>query len=270
MRLGIGSYAYAWSIGVPGCVPPKPMTALDLLEQAAELQVGVVQICDNLPLHALGDGEIEGLARQAQQRRVQIEVGTRGIQPEQLLEYLRLAGRLQSAIVRVVVDTADHRPEADEVMAMLRSVLPQFERAGVCLAIENHDRFAARQLRDIVQGLDSAQVGICLDTVNSFGALEGPQIVVAILAPWVVSLHVKDFCVRRVENQMGFRIEGCPAGRGRLDVPWIIAQLQAAGRDPNAILEQWPPPEDTIEATIAKEDRWAKQSVAYLRTLIQD
>jgi len=270
MRLGIGSYAYAWSIGVPGYVPPRPMTAFDLLGKAAELGVGVVQICDNLPLDALSDAELDRLAREAQRQNVRIEVGTRGIRPEHLLGYLRLAQRLQSPILRAVIDAADHRPLADEVVAMLQSLVPQFERAGVCLAIENHDRFSAGQFRDMVQRLDSAQVGICLDTVNSFGALEGPEVAVGTLAPWVVSLHVKDFRIRRVEHQMGFVIEGCPAGEGRLDVPGMIAQLKAAGRDPNAILEQWPPPEDTLDDTIAKEDRWARASVAYLRALIKD
>ena len=92
----------------------------------------------------------------------------------------------------------------------------------------------------------------------------------AALAPWVVSLHVKDFCIRRADHQMGFVIEGQPAGQGRLDVPWLLDQLRAAGRRPNAILEQWPPPEATIQQTIAKEHAWLQQSVTYLRTLIPD
>jgi hypothetical protein len=42
------------------------------------------------------------------------------------------------------------------------------------------------------------------------------------------------------------------------------------GLDPNAILELWTPPEETLSATIAKEDAWAVKSVEYLRTLIPD
>ena len=53
-------------------------------------------------------------------------------------------------------------------------------------------------------------------------------------------------------------------------MPWLLTQFRAAGRDPNAILEQWPPPETTIEATIAREKAWARESVIYLRTLIAD
>jgi sugar phosphate isomerase/epimerase len=113
-------------------------------------------------------------------------------------------------------------------------------------------------------------VAICLDTVNSFGALEGPETVVAALAPWVVNLHVKDFVIRRVDYQLGFVIEGCPAGQGRLDVAWLLDELRAAGRAPNAILELWTSPEPTLKGTIEKEDRWASASVNYLRTLIDD
>ena len=69
---------------------------------------------------------------------------------------------------------------------------------------------------------------------------------------------------------MGFLVEGQPAGQGQLNVPWLLEQLRSAGRDPNTILEQWPLPETTIEATIAKEKAWARESILYLRALIAD
>ena len=123
---------------------------------------------------------------------------------------------------------------------------------------------------EIVQRLESPAVGICLDTVNSFGALEGPEAVVRALGPWTVNLHLKDFHIRRVDHQMGFLIEGRPAGQGQLDVPWLLGQLHAVGRDPNVILEQWTPPQFTIEETTAMEKSWALESIIYLRTLIAD
>ena len=67
--------------------------------------------------------------------------------------------------------------------------------------------------------------GVCLDTVNSFGALEGPAVVVEALAPLAVNLHVKDFVVTRHSSQMGFTVEGRPAGQGSLDVPWLFREL---------------------------------------------
>jgi len=187
-----------------------------------------------------------------------------------LRTYLALAEHFGSSIVRVVVDTADHQPTEAEIVASMRAVMPAYERAGVCLAIENHDRFRARTLTRLLEQIDSPSVGICLDTVNSFGALEGAEAVLAELGPWVVNLHIKDFTIDRPDHKMGFTVEGRPAGQGRLDVPWLLQTLRGLGRDPNAILELWTPPQEDLAATVALEDHWAAASVEYLRELVPD
>ena len=270
MKLGIGSYTYTWAVGVPGGEPAEPMSAIGLVEKAAELGVGLVQICDNLPLDRLLPDEFGALDSRARELGIEIEVGTRGIAPEHLRKYLDLAVRLRSKIVRVVMDKKDHKPDELEVVSLMRDVIPEFEHAGVVLAIENHDRFQAVTFADIVYRIASPNVGICLDTANLFGALEGPEVVVETLAPHTVSLHIKDFTIRRANHQMGFVIEGTPAGQGRLDIPWLIARIRAAGRDPNAIIELWTPPEPDLAATIAKEDEWARESVACLREVLPE
>jgi len=246
------------------------MVAADLLDEAGQLGVCVVQIADNLPLDRLSSAELDRLEEVASDLGLDIEVGTRGIGTDHLLMYLKLASRFQSPILRVVVDTADYQPSEEEIVATIRSLMPDFERAGVCLAIENHDRFTARTLVRMIARVDSPNVGVCLDTVNSFGALEGPETVVAELGPRTVNLHVKDFAIYRVDRGMGFIIEGRPAGQGRLDVPWLLQALRDLGRDPNAILELWTPPEKSLLATIAKEAQWAAASVAYLRQFIPE
>ena len=53
-----------------------------------------------------------------------------------------------------------------------------------------------------------------------------------------------------------------------LDIPWLLGRLREMGRDPNAIVELWTPPEDDVAATIRKEAAWAERSVAYLRGII--
>ena len=270
MRLGIGSWTYAWAIGVPGHLPARPLGALGLLERAAALGVGVVQVCDNLPLAGLPVVELEGFIGRARQLGIDLEVGTRGIAPEHLRTYLRLAERVGSPILRVVIDTPEHRPGEEEVIDALRAMAGELARARLCLAVENHDRFQARTLARIVERVASPWLGVCLDTVNSFGALEGPAQVVEVLGPYVVNLHVKDFAVRRASHNMGFTIEGRPAGQGQLDIPWLLAELRRQRRDPNAIVELWTPPQPTLEATVAREEAWAASSVEYLRQLIPD
>ena len=270
MRLGISSYAYTWAIGVPGQPPETPLTALGLLDKARALGVGLVQVADNLPLDRLTAGELDAFEQAARHAGILVEVGMRGISPEHLRRYLALARRLGSPILRVVVDTADHRPAPEEVVRTLRALVGEFERSGIRLAIENHDRFPAADLAGIVDAIGSPWIGICLDTVNSFGALEGPAHVIATLGRYVVNLHVKDFAIARANHNMGFRVDGRPAGQGQLNIPRVIEQLRAFGRDPNAILELWMPPEETLQATIAKEEDWAKMSVEYLRRWIPE
>ena len=268
MRIGIGSYTFPWAIGIGAHQPTRPLSALGLLDKAAALDVSVVQLCDNFPLETLSSTELAQLRDHALGLGISLEIGTRGITPAHLRRFLTLAQYLSSPLVRVVVDTLTEHPEPGQVIDCLRAVLPSYADAGIALAVENHDRYTAACLADIMTQLQSPFVGICLDTVNSFGALEGPEVVVNTLAPWVLNLHVKDFNITRVSHQLGWHITGCPAGAGRLNLPWLIATLKSAGRSPNAILEQWTPPEAEVTDTIAKEERWAWESLRYLQTII--
>ena len=270
MKLGVGSYTYTWGIGVPGQPPGHPITALGLLQEAKTLGAGVVQICDNLPLTRLAPPELDEFAALARANHISVELGTRGLEAENLLAYLELARRFEAPFVRVVVDTPGVEPSPQETVTRLAPVAARFAAAGVRLAIENHDRFPAAALAEIVEGIGRDRAGVCLDTVNSFGALEGPEVVVNILAPYTLNLHVKDFTIRRVSSQMGFIVAGCAVGQGRLNIPWLLGQLRAAGRDVNAIIELWTPFGPTLEETIARERAWAAESVRYLRSFIPD
>jgi sugar phosphate isomerase/epimerase len=228
-----------------------------------------VQIADNLPLEREPAASLAEIRRTAEREGVKIEVGARGIAAAHLRRMIDVCGELGSELLRVVVDTTGCW-SAEQVIREVQDTAPHLERTGVTLAIENHDRISARDLARIVESAGSARVGVCLDTVNSFGCLEGPDHVVTHLAPHVMNLHVKDFTVRRAPHMMGFEIAGTPAGQGMLDLPWLLSRLRSAGRDPNAILELWPAPEHDIAGTVAKEAEWARESIRYLRTLIPD
>lgn len=268
MQLGLGTYAYAWAIGVPGYPPGQPMDVFQFVQRAADLGLSLVQIADNLPLHTLAPAELDQLQAATTRLDLAVEVGIRGIQPDNLQTYLPIAQRFSSPVLRAVIDAADYHPEVPEIIGTLRDMMPQFASRGIVLALENHDRFSARTFAEIIEQIGSEYLGICLDTVNSFGALEGPAVVIDTLGPHVVNLHIKDFTIRRVDHNMGFIIEGTPAGQGLLNVPELVAQLLRYGRVFNAILELWPAPESTIEDTILKENAWAEQSIAYLKNII--
>jgi len=270
MKLGVGTYTFTWAIGVAGHEPRVPLDAVGLLERAVGLGVRLVQIADNLPMDRMSAPELDAIRKKAVERGIELELGTRGIAPGHLSRYLEIAGRLESSMLRTVVDTAHHRPDPDEVVETLRSIVPALEQAGVRLAIENHDRFSASVLAGIIRRIGSDRVGVCLDTVNSLGALEGPDVVVETLGSHVINLHIKDFTIFRQNHMMGFIVEGRPAGEGMLDVPWLLNRLRATGQCPNAILELWTPPGSNLDETMVREAAWADQSVRYLRRFIPE
>lgn len=264
MKLGIGSYAYAWSIGVPGYEPPaSPLTAFDLVRLAAEHGLPLVQIADNIPLRDWSADELARLRREADARGVAIEVGTRGTDPALLKDYLDIARTLGSGIVRTLATT----PDLAAAKADLLAALPSYEAAGIAIALENHGLHTTRQLAALFDDVASPWLGCCLDTVNSFGALDMPETVIADLAPYVINLHLKDFDITRVDHQMGFVVLGTPAGYGKLNIPKLIATLREAGRTPNAVLELWPPYQGTVEATVALEREWAERSLNVLKKM---
>lgn len=266
MRLGIGSYAFPWAIGVPGYPSPeKPLGAMGLLKKAKALAADVVQICDNLPLHNANKGELDELRDAANDIGIRIQIGTRGIRPGHLLIYLEIAKLLGAKILRTTINEPDLKPTIKQAAASIIDVLPKFAGAGISIALENHESYRSRELVNLVEGIHSPNLGICLDTVNSFGALEGPEQTITELAPYALSLHVKDFDVVRVGNQMGFMIVGRPAGEGHLDIEWLFDRVLKEGKEPDAILELWTPFSDGVEDTIHKEEEWASRSMQFLR-----
>jgi sugar phosphate isomerase/epimerase len=270
MKLGIGTYAYMWSIGFPGAAPERPMTALDLLAKARELGVRVVQIGPNLPLDQLSEAEREAIVRQAREGQLELEIGTRGLETDHLRRYVALTARVGATLLRTIPEVAGGKvPSVPEIAAYLRAIIPDLAAAGVKLAMEN-GRIPAQDLDGLLRTLACPWIGITLDTVNSLAIPEGTEEVVQTLARHTLCLHIKDFVVQRVWHMMGFTVEGRPAGKGQLNVPWLLDTLRAAGVSPNAILELWPPEQKTLQETIALEQAWAVESINYLRQYIPD
>jgi 3-oxoisoapionate decarboxylase len=267
MRPGLSSYTYTWAVGVPGSVPAKPMSAFDLIDKTFSSGLNLVQIADNLPLENWTSEQLHDLAGYAGNKNVAIEMGGRGLTPEHTIKCLQAAEALHSPILRMVIDEPGFEPDLQSVIRIILDLLPRFESRKIRLAIENHDRFKAREFEEIIRSVGSEWVGICLDSVNSMGAGEGFEEVSNILLPYTINLHVKDFTIKRVSHKMGMVIGGVPAGKGMLDISGIIKKLTILNRCQSAILELWTPPENLPEETVKKEDEWAAESIRYLKTI---
>ena len=265
MKVGISTYAYAWAIGVPSAMPDHPMDVYRFVEAVASNGVDLLQIADNLPLHRVSDSELTALRAHLKRLSISVEIGIRGLTDALMERYLSLAAYFHSPILRVVTDLGEYKPTTAEIIAVLQRWVPVAKVNNITIALENHDRFKVSDLIQIVHQFDISEVGICLDTVNSLGALEGPDMVIQGLAPYTVNMHLKDFRIFRPHNSMGFIVEGTIAGEGMLDLKSIFNNPILTHRNPNIILELWTPFGPTISETVAKEADWVKKSIKNLR-----
>jgi sugar phosphate isomerase/epimerase len=268
MKLGISSYTYTWAVGVPGSMPEKPMSAFDLIDRACSSGLTLVQIADNLPLEIWSAEHLFDLYSYAEKKNISIEMGGRGLSSEHVHQCLKTAIAIHSPILRMVIDGAGFEPDLKSVISIIKELQPEFESYKISLVIENHDRFKARDFEKIIQSVGSEWIGICLDSVNSMGAGEGFEEVSRILLPYTINLHIKDFTIRRVSHKMGIIIEGSPAGKGMLNVRDTVESLNKYNRCQSAILELWTPPESNIEDTVIKENKWANESLEYLKSIL--
>ena len=250
-------------------MPSSPLSAYDLVDKACAYGLGLVQIADNLPLEGMTNEMLFDLYDYSGKKGVAIEMGSRGLTIEHTLKCLVVAKRLHSTILRMVIDRPGYEPDLETIIKTIKQLVPEFKSRKIKLAIENHDRLKAREFEQIIQSVGNEWVGICLDSVNSMGAGEGFETVSEILIPYTINLHIKDFTIFRVSHKMGFVIEGRPAGQGMLNIPGLVSTLSERGGCQSAILELWTPPEPSIEDTMLKEERWASESINYLKHIFR-
>ena len=268
MEYGIGSYTYTWMVkknldAGEGLIS----VAKKLVDKAVESNLKLVQICDNLPLHEFSENDLRELGRYCEELMIKLQIGTRGLYREHLKRYLHITDLCGARLVRTMCpDLRGNETDAKTAINELRASADDYESSGVYIAIENHDKNSSEELASIIKETASENIRLCLDTVNSFAALESPEYTIKNMLPYTINIHLKDFDVVRVNNQMGFSIEGRPLGEGRLEKYMKTLVDSGAG---DAIIELWTPLHGNIDDTINIEAEWARKSVEYVKNTFQ-
>jgi sugar phosphate isomerase/epimerase len=266
-KIGVGSWTFPWATGtVLDHRPQQVLDPLGVVQRAKDLGVHVVHFLDNLPLDKCDADATRDAGEFARQHSIEVEIGTRGTDPEHLLRYLQIAGRMGAHLIRTMGGWHGAPAPLEEIDHNLRKVLPAFGHAGVRIALENYEAYRTSDLAALVGRIDHPALGICLDLTNSFGALESADEILRNLVPFTISVHLKEFAVERLEFLMGFAFRGKPTGQGMLPLQKMFAALAAASRQANVIVEQWPPFHETLAKTMEMELQWARESVEYLAT----
>lgn len=136
------------------------------------------------------------------------------------------------------------KDQFDSVVASLKQAAPIFEEYGVYFAQENHVDFTGKEMAQIFEEVNSPNMGIALDTANSFAIFSEPNEDNLRMAPWAITSHIKDTkVVPKTQDGDYFPLipVGCPLGEGEIDIPAVIDAIATKSRYPEGfhlILEQ--------------------------------
>lgn len=263
MNVGLSTYAFFWQWQ---SVNETPLSLAGMLEQTAAWGAGRFQICDYPLIETCDAAGLDRIRSQAQRLGIALELGTRGLRPEHLRRYLHLADRLGVQLIRSMVNSADHRPRVNEAIGLLGTTMPDFERAGVTLALETYEQVPVDTLVKIVTTVGSPRLGVCLDPANGVAALEHPVRTIDVTAPYVRNVHVKDFAFTREDGWVGFTLAGCPLGEGLLDYEHLFAAVRPDLHGISQIIEHWLPWQGDLATTVRVENEWTRHNLHYLRS----
>jgi sugar phosphate isomerase/epimerase len=231
-QFGFCSYA------LPHRIQADNLKASDLIQLANNLNLSVIQICENVEWDDLKVPE-----------QVSLELGTRGI-GDHLWNALEFCKTYKSPFLRLVIDQSGDEPTVKEAIERLKP----FADVGVRLGIENHDRFVAEQWLELI---DPIGAGIVLDTANSLGSLEGPNETLRLLGSHTICLHWKPVRAKRKPNNLGLDILGCASEDSPLELEKWLNETGSA----SVIFEQWAP-------DLESESAWFQRGLDHLKTQI--
>jgi sugar phosphate isomerase/epimerase len=199
-------------------------TPFQQLDFAAKWNVKVVHFSEIRFLGNLEPDHLRKVRARADELGIDLEIGMRSIDPtsamfdkaagtaqEQLGRMLDAARIVKSPIVRAVLGSAADRKggiekHIDEMVKVLKSMRSRIQDAGVKVAIENHaGDMQARELKSLVEGGGTDIVGVCLDSGNPVWTIEDPHLTLDVLAPYVLTSHMRDSALWRTPEGVAVR-----------------------------------------------------------------
>lgn len=247
MLLGIDSFSLRW----------QGWDAFQLMEYAATLGLENVHFSERANLASLEPSYLESIRHRANDLGLRIEIGMRsfdrysttfdpalGTGEEQLSAMLRAAQVLGSPIVRCFLGMqADRMGDVPfeqhiaEATRTLRSAAPLAEELRIAIAVENHGGvdLLAPELRNLIEAVGSDFIRVCLDTGNPAYAAEDPVLAAEILAPYIVTTHLRDTRIWATDE--GAMVQWAPVGEGNVDLRRIVEIVREHAPDSAIDLE---------------------------------
>ena len=235
-RVGAVAYGYQYSIGLFAYQdrPGEKFDAVKFVEANHAAGGEVAQLFHSM-IRDLDDDGLKRLRRRAEELDVLLEVhggdalGKWSKYEDTLQRTAALGckvvgctfGMLMRPNKIATLDAWDEHTKQCE--ARLRELAPLAKLLGLTIGVENHLDFSVEELRDLIERINSPNVGVIFDVGNTIGTLDDPTEAADILGPYTVATHYKDFAIEEVAR--GFRFCMVPLGCGSLQLPEITARL---------------------------------------------
>jgi sugar phosphate isomerase/epimerase len=269
MLLGLDTYSHHLAFGRhPDFHTAKPLDLFGFIEKVSEYELNGFQI-DPMHLGATDDQYLTTVREEAESRNLFLEYGVMGTQSHEIQKGIRICKKLGSTVLRSVLGFKRFDPTtsiADELEIgrnNIASSVPALERSGVRLAIENHGDVTSDELVDIVEQIDSPNVGICLDVGNSLCVLEDPWAAAERMIPFAFTTHFKDYTITGTPS--GCTITGVPLGEGVLPLLDLYRLIQEQGIVDRLILEIPVEPGHGQKHSLEREEEAIRRSIAFCR-----
>lgn len=273
-KIGIGSYAYRYHIGTDSFQPGIPMKTTDFMLKAHQLGYNLVQLCENLMIVNATNDELLHIKHKAEEYGLIIEVGMNGLEQESLKRHIEICNLLSARFLRIVLGGGspicrnDLNEAAGKAIEVLSKNIEEIKKSEITVGIENHFDFPTAAIVDIVKAINEPSIGIIADTTNCLGFIEKPEEMLCLAGPHLLSVHIKDYIVKKVEG--GYFITGQILGKGFLDAYSFLKTAFSYNPHVSIILEMTIKKEDTEkEKVLYMENNAVEQSTNYLFTLLE-
>lgn len=155
---------------------------------------------------------------------------------------------------------------------MLELAVPVLEKHHIGLAIENHKDQRIDERIALFQRFSCEFLGACIDTGNSIALLDEPYQAVEALAPYAMTVHLKDQSLKMYED--GFLLGDVPLGSGSLDLKRMVRMVRNVKPEIRFALELIT--RDALRVPCLTKDYWATmpempaQQLAAILRLVAD
>ena len=221
-------------------------TPFQYLDFAAKWGIRVVHFSEIRFLGGLDEQNLKAVRAHAEKLAIEVEIGmlsicptstifdkSKGTAEEQLTRMAAAARIVGSRIVRCVLGTSADRSgpipleaHIENTAQVLRNVRSRIVDAGMKVAIENHaGDMQAREVKALIEAAGSDFVGSCLDSGNPLWTIEDPHLTLEMLAPYVLTSHVRDTAVWNTPQ--GIAVAWTRMGEGNIGIEDYVREYAA-------------------------------------------